>query len=59
MVDAPSEGKQDGIRWSNLIQILHYCLLDNVEAVLEAVHVVSGQRPGVDGFNQPDDASLL
>ena len=40
-------------------QILRYCLLDNVEAVLEAVHVVSGQRPGVDGFNQPDDASLL
>ena len=34
-------------------------LLDNVESVLEAVHVVSGQRPGVDGFNQPDDASLL
>ena len=54
MVDAPSEGKQDGTRWSNL-----YCLLDNVEAVLEAVHVVSGQRPGVDGFNQPDDTSLL
>ena len=39
--------------------IVHYCLLDNVEAVLEAVHVVSGHRPGVDGFNQPDDASLL
>ena len=33
--------------------------LDEVEAVLEAAHVVEGERPGVDGLNQTDDSGLF